>query len=158
MDEGDWRGLVDINATVIVPGTNKSIVVSGNYDYGWEDGVLVGANRVGGAQWYGFAGYVKYIFANCPVMSKTPLLSKSHLGFRGEWFDDADGARTGVDLDTGGANFMGLTTTFGYRPWDTVLVRVEHRYDKADENVFEERGTVDANHQNTFAVDVIVSY
>lgn len=148
-DPGDWRNLIDLNATLeigkIVPGL-VGLSLTGNVDYGWEEDVPT----LGYSKWYGVAGYLRYDFVRWPVMEKW------HLVFRGEWFEDADGFRTGLGART---DFIGLTTTLGWRPWESLLVRFEHRYDKADADVFDVReNSTPKSHQNTVAVNVIVFY
>ncbi len=147
-NESDWRGLVDINATINGWGPLRGLSISGNYDYGWEDNASTDTPAEY-ATWYGFAGYMKYRFQRCP------FLKGKYIAFRGEWFNDAQGARTGL---ANGGSFVGLTTTIGYQPWENLLIRLEHRYDHSSEAVFEERGRRLEEDQHTFAVSVAVFY
>ena len=140
----DWRGLVDIIATVYAWGPLEGLEVTGNYDYGWEDGTSIGY-----ATWYGFAGYLKY------KLARIEALKKWYLGLRGEWFDDHDGVRTGL---AGGQNFIGLTGTLGFQPWENLLMRFEVRYDKADDEVFNKEKEDFSNHQTTVAVDLVMTF
>jgi hypothetical protein len=152
-NESDWRGLIDINATVKAPKDTplEGFSISGNYDYGGEDGgAATGAGPATGgyATWFGFAGYLRYDFV------RTEYLKKWFVAFRGEFFDDEDGARTAI---VSGAEFMELTTTIGFRPWESLLLRLEHRYDKADDEVFSD-GDALGNNFNTIAFDIVVFY
>jgi putative OmpL-like beta-barrel porin-2 len=157
-DNSNWRGLVDVNATVNGWGFLESLSVSGNYDYGWESGVDVhriagGDFHAGDSTWYGFAGYAKYRF-------RSGWREPWYLSFRGEWFNDPDGARTGMFLPAGvepGVDYIELTATLGYRPVDSLLIRLEYRHDQASEAVYA-KGDGFRGYLNTVAVDVVVGF
>jgi putative OmpL-like beta-barrel porin-2 len=161
-DNTNWRGLFDFTATLT---PLDGFDIGGNYDYGYEERVPdpFGGANLGYCTWYGFAGYVKYR----PVFSD--LLKKWYLGFRGEWFNDPEGIRTltrvdnpafsGVNaLSSSGSDFVDLTATIGYQPLESLLVRFEYRWDKADQDVYNDHDGTLRNYQNTFAIDLVVSY
>jgi hypothetical protein len=157
-DNSNWRGLVDINATLT---PIEGFDIGGNYDYGYEENAVFLTSNAGYSTWYGFAGYVKYRF------TKSECLKKWYLGFRGEWFNDPDGIRVGTSTVTGpggttfvrnGNDYIGLTTTIGYQPLESLLLRLEHRWDKSDQDVYNENGGTFRNYQNTIALDLVVFY
>ena len=82
---------------------------------------------------------------------------KAAFSFRGEWFSDPRGARTGV-----GQQLAGLTVTPEYKLADHVVVRAELRRDWSNHDVFERAfvdraqsaGRRDIGHHG-FAVEVV---
>lgn len=76
-NSGDYRYVLDVIFTTKI---GDQLVLTLNGDWGYENHA---ANDGGAAQWYGVAGYLTY-----------PLVADvCNLNVRGEWFDDADGAR-----------------------------------------------------------------
>ncbi|HEX6627846.1 MAG TPA: porin [Gemmatimonadaceae bacterium] len=113
-----------------------------NGDYGTEDGtsrVSPGAD----AKWKGIAGYTTFA-----------LTDKFSIGLRGETFHDDGGARLGTD--TKGVLSEG-TITPTYKFTNHVLLRGEVRYDKANQPILANRGTL-SDKQTTVAANVIFVY
>jgi hypothetical protein len=145
------RTLIDIVAAIYPIPDEKALKFLLNFDWGGEEGAAVGG---GYAQWYGFAGIVRYDFTE-----------QVYVAFRGEAFNDPEGARTGATLGAPGAalddvRLYELTLTLGYKPIDSLLLRTELRYDKANQDVFYHKtgdagGLADENHQTTIAFDAI---
>ncbi len=142
-DNSNNRGILDLTATVTQKiNEDNSISVTGNYDFGWEDGV----GAVGYTEWYGFAGYVRYDY------------KKFFAAIRGEIFVDQDGTRTGLTATNGGGAVAEFTGTLAYRVSEPLLVRAEYRYDKADQPVFEQRGVVETNNMHTVSMDLLFTF
>ncbi len=116
---------------------STSLVLEGYYAE-QENGVVV-AGRRKDVQWHGIAGYVIHDFDD-----------QWGVRLRGEWFRDDDGFFTGLNNSTLGEG----TVTLQYKPVPSLITRVEFRYDKASQNVFQ-FGTRAANHQETLATEVI---
>ncbi|HLE87818.1 MAG TPA: outer membrane beta-barrel protein [Candidatus Brocadiaceae bacterium] len=101
-----------------------------NFDFGTEES---GANDVFGkdtadqklnyktGKWWGFAGIIS--------RDITDIVG---LAFRGEYFDDRDGARRGVD----NLDIWEITFTTNIKIRESLLVRPEVRYDKANQGIF----------------------
>jgi hypothetical protein len=133
----DWRTLLDLIVTCKL---SDELTLGLNADYGWED--IPGS---GDASWYGVAGYASYV-----------LNDRFTLNGRVEWFDDADGTRTGVAAD-----YYEVTVGVTIKPFpddrlgQNLLVRPEVRLDYSDEDVFG-GGTDDT--LVTFGMDAIFSF
>jgi len=145
------RTLVDLVAAIYPIPDEKALKFLLNFDWGGEEGAAVGG---GYAQWYGFAGIVRYDFTE-----------QWYVALRGEAFNDPEGARTGATLGAPGAaitdvRLYEVTLTLGYKPVDNLLLRTEFRYDKANQDVFYHKtgdagGLADENHQATIAFDAV---
>jgi hypothetical protein len=102
-----------------------------NVDYGWEvdEPSLAGTrSRSTNAHWWGYAGYVAYDW--------TESLRTS---LRGEYFRDADGART-LAVGAGAPVSLGeITATVQYKIWKGLVARLEYRHDDANKKVFKIR-------------------
>ncbi|MEM7231163.1 MAG: outer membrane beta-barrel protein, partial [Planctomycetota bacterium] len=123
-DDNDMSHLLDLVADVSIPGL-EGVSLLGGFDwYGDENG----ANY---AQYYSFSGVLKWEFGNFMTASED---DKMYLSFRGEYVDDEKGF---AGLGTGPANMFSLTWTLGYWVTDALLLRVEVRHDKADQQIFE---------------------
>jgi hypothetical protein len=85
-------------------------------------------------QWWGFAGIINQ-----------DLSDAVGVAFRGEYFDDNDGARLGVDA----LNIWEITFTTNIKIRENLLVRPEIRYDEANQDVFNGR-----DNELTTAIDV----
>ncbi len=113
-----------------------------NFDYGTEeDGAMWGGVNNDGTpwegkngQWWGFAGIVSQ-----------DITDAVGLAFRGEYFDDNDGAR----LDVAGLNIWEITFTTNIKIRENLLVRPEIRYDEANQDIFNGR-----DNELTTAIDV----
>ena len=103
-----------------------------NFDYGTEeDGAMFGgvnndATEWAGenGQWWGFSGIISH-----------DITDSVGLAFRGEYFDDNDGARLGVNA----LNLWEVTFTTNIKIRENLLVRPELRYDEANQDVFNGR-------------------
>lgn len=153
-DDGEnGRDLVDLVAKITPTDLLPDFKLLLNFDWGGEEGAAVGG---GYAQWYGFSGIVRQDFA------LTSTEKNWFVALRGEYFDDADGARTGAFGLGEDVALYELTLTLGFKPLENLLLRTEVRYDKADKNVFYHRsgdaGTADENHQTTLAFEAAFLY
>lgn len=106
---------------VAVYNANEQLSFVVNYDYGTQKDAL-GNN--GTAVWQGVAGYANYKFTD-----------QWRLALRGEYFDDQDGFRTGVDQ-----KWKEATLTLAYTPIKHVELRGEVRGDWSNENSFSDTG------------------
>ena len=89
-----------------------------NFDYGTEEGAAVDG---GNGKWWGFAGIVSH-----------DLTDAVGVAFRGEFFDDSDGARRGVD----NLHIWEVTFTTNIKIMESLLIRPEIRYDEANQVIF----------------------
>ena len=122
---GKYRNIFDIVASLKLA---EDLTFSTNFDVVSDD---VGHAATGGfATLWGVSGIVRYDF------SLSSEEKNWYAAFRGEWFDDhdgyANGARTGLQI-------LGLTWTLGYKPIENLLLRTEVRWDKADQNIYDNR-------------------
>jgi hypothetical protein len=102
-----------------------------NFDYGWEidEPSLVGTRGSSTtAHWWGYAAYAAYDW--------TESLRTS---LRGEYFKDADGARTLAIAPGTGVSLWEVTATAQYKIWKGLVGRLEYRHDQADDKVFKIR-------------------
>lgn len=127
----------------------KNLTLGANVDYGWEykEPTLVGAGLSDTtARWWGVAGYAAYDW--------TEQLRTS---VRGEFFRDADSARTlgrAAGLKT---DLWEVTATVQYKIWKGLVARVEYRHDQANEKVFKvvgPFGTPTRKSQDTISLDL----
>ncbi len=109
----DKRSRVLLDTTLIFkPFCDDKLILALNGDFATE----------GGNKWYGAAGYAKYQFAK-----------KWYVGARVEYFNDVDGARTGIrQVLTEG------TVTLNYNLTDTLAARLEFRHDHSNKGVFDD--------------------
>ena len=92
-----------------------------NYDYGFqEDTQTVTPNASSKAKWDGVAGYVNYQFNDMWRIS-----------VRGEYFDDKDGYRTGIEQ-----KWKEGTVTLGFMPAKSTEIRLEARGDVSSKASF----------------------
>ncbi|HQH70713.1 MAG TPA: outer membrane beta-barrel protein, partial [bacterium] len=124
--------------------------VGANFDWAQEENQGAGG---GDAEWIGLAGYARY-----------NILENLYVALRGEWFDDADGARASAFNLTGPGGVVvpdvevwEITATLGYSPVKDLMTRLEFRHDNADQEVFLD-GSGLSDTQNTIAVEVIYSF
>ena len=108
------RNLLDVVATFNVADPLTLIL---NFDYGTQQG---GSASGGKAKWQGLAGYVNY-----------QLNDYWRLSFRGEYFDDKDGYRTGLVQ-----KWKEVTATVAYLINKNFEVRAEVREDRSDKEAF----------------------
>jgi len=149
-DSSHARTLFDLVATVKPIPTFQDLKFLLNFDWAGEQGAAVNG---GYAHWYGFSGITKLDFSLSRESAKD-----WYVAMRGEFFNDADGARTSGLVPNDGLFLYELTFTLGYRPTTFLLLRTEVRYDKADQDVFyhdggSAAGEPNENHQTTLAFD-----
>jgi hypothetical protein len=140
-NSGDYRYLLDVIFTTAI-GDNLTATVNG--DWGYENHA---ANDGGAAQWYGVAGYLGYSLVK----------DVCTLNIRGEWFDDADGAR---GLGTLGSVYeatvgLDIKPLSSNRNFASLHIRPELRYDYSAGSFFA-GGT--KHDQWTAAVDVVFGF
>ena len=156
-EEGNLRSLLDIVAEINmpedVPEALKGLSFILNYDIGGEEKASAEDGQY--AEWYGFAGIAKYDLTNVCNL-KRPM----YIAFRGEVFNDPNGGRVSISNGASrGTDFIGLTSTIGWKPFDNLFLRLEHRYDKAGEKMFTDGNTSNnENHMNTVSADAIVIF
>jgi hypothetical protein len=115
-DQTNVRWLVDaVAAYTGIPGWT----LAANLDVGQEEDAAPGG---GAATWWGLAAYAAYDW--------TPALRTA---VRLEYFEDADGFRTGLGSSLG---VWEATATLQYRVWRGLVGRLEYRHDQADQRVF----------------------
>jgi hypothetical protein len=133
------RNVFDVVA-ILKP--TKTLTVGVNGDYGIENGTSA-VNPGSDATWKGIAGYATFALTN-----------KFSVALRGETFRDEDGVRLGTGTN---ATLSEGTFTPAYKFTDHVLLRGEVRYDKANQPILTERGTL-ADKQTTVGANVIFVY
>lgn len=146
----DLRNLIDIVATY--KATDK-LTLKANYDYGWEaNGAsdFAGYDNEKNASWSGIALYAKY-----------DIKDWWSIAGRCEYFDDADGVRTGfltsATMPISDVELFEYTLTNEFRLWNNFITRLEYRYDKANGQVFL-KDKVTANNQSTISAEVIYKF
>lgn len=114
-NNSDPRTVLDL---VSVFKATDSVTLGLNFDYGSEKGAVAAGET---ATWWGVAGYFK-----------TSLSPSFALAFRGEYFDDQDGARTGT-----AQQLKSLTLTPEFKLTPHLIFRSDLRVDFSDKNIFE---------------------
>jgi Putative beta-barrel porin-2, OmpL-like. bbp2 len=130
------RNLVDLLGTFTL---NDQTTLVLNFDYGTQDGVPL----IGKATWQGLAAYVNYA-----------INDQWKLSLRGEYFDDKDGARTGISQ-----KWKEATLTAAYLPTKNWELRGELRKDSSDKDAFvDSNGSTNKNSQNSFAIEALYKF
>jgi hypothetical protein len=114
-EDDNLRKVGDLVAT-IKPTDKLTFLL--NYDYGHEENVTAGGAN---GHWQGFAGVANYAWTD-----------RFSTAFRAEWFEDADGARTGVEQ-----RLWETTLTAKYLITQHLYVQGEYRHDDSNHSVFE---------------------
>lgn len=110
------RSIADVVATYNV---NDRLSLVASYDWGQQKNYdLLGNN----GQWDGVAGYVNYA-----------INSQWRVSVRAEFLQDRQGF---VTATSGAQTLKESTVTFGYDPTKNFELRLEARYDKADNDLF----------------------
>jgi Putative beta-barrel porin-2, OmpL-like. bbp2 len=126
--KGNPRTVLDLTASYT---GIKNLTLGANLDYGWEvdePSLISTRSSSTTARWYGVAGYVAYDWTE-----------QLRTAFRGEYFRDADGART-LALGAGqSVSLWEITATLQYKIWKGLVGRLEFRHDQADEKAFKVR-------------------
>lgn len=138
-DNRDDRTLVDI---VLGYNPTDQLSLMLNYDYGQEEDAAIEDMENG--SWHGVAGYARYQFNDGYA-----------LAFRGEYFADFDGVRTGTGV--GDIRLWALTLTNEFRLYQDLIARLEYRHDHASDSVFIDSSGA-KNTQDTIAVEVIYPF
>lgn len=123
-----WRELITAVATVTF---FEKLTLVADADFGWQQDVVF--DELGneeGVSWWGIAGYV--------IVDPHPAI---RLALRGEYFDDPDGYRTGLEQ-----KLFEFTPTIILKPFkgliagnkylDNFEARAEFRWDHSDEQYF----------------------
>ena len=132
-----WRNLYDTTVLLTPTGKFNAYV---NFDYG--------RNKSGSglsestAEWYGVAGAAKF-----------QMNDKNAITPRIEWFKDRDGFSTGV-----AQTIKEFTFTYEHRLMQGLFTRIEYRRDWSDQKYFERGSTGSSDHQDTFALGVVVFF
>lgn len=133
---GQFRYLVDFVGSYAA--TDKlSFVVNYDYDH-IKNGVAPGNNAV----YDGVAGYVNY-----------QISPKWLASARGEYFDDSDGAATGV-----AQKWKEATLSLGYLPTEHFEVRGEGRYDWSNKSSFGEKNGGNKSDQYSLELEGIYKF
>jgi len=117
------------------------------YTYGHEANASLGGTR--DATWQGFAGVAAYSWTD-----------RFTTAFRGEWFNDRDGARIGGNFNGTHANVQvgEITFTGAYKFTKMLLGRAEVRQDWSDRNVFQKSSSRADSAQTTIAMELIYTF
>lgn len=132
----DTRNLIDAVATLAVS-EKLSLVL--NVDWATQDNALAPGSD---ADWSGVAGYVNYKFND-----------QWRLSLRGEFFDDADGFRTGITQE-----WKEATVTVAYLPTDSLEFRGEVRGDWSDVDSFQDDDGNAEDNQYSFGLEAIYKF
>lgn len=141
-----WRHFSDLVISVI---PHRRIALLANLNYGYDELILepaTGAYRK--VRWYG-----AMFSAN---LSWTDTLSTA---IRAEWYEDPDGATTGVSDSEGrpqAASLLTGTATLNYSPRPQLSFKLDIRHDNADQALFDYKLSETRRHQTTFALGMIV--
>jgi len=116
------------------------------YTYGHEEKVTASLRN---ATWQGFAAIASYDWTD-----------RFNTAFRGEVFNDRDGARLGGDIPGTHRNVTvsEVTLTGSYKFTKMLLGRVELRQDWADRRFYQKRNTGSDKDQTTFALQAIYAF
>jgi hypothetical protein len=123
-----WRELITAVASVTL---FEKLTLVADADFGWQQDVVF--DELGneeGVSWWGIAGYI--------IVDPHPAV---RLALRGEYFDDPDGYRTGLEQ-----KLFEFTPTIALKPFkgliannkylDNFEARAEFRWDHSDERYF----------------------
>ena len=134
-DSNDRRDLIDVVATVKM---GDAVTFTVNGDWAREEN---GAGDDEDAEWRGIAAYLR-----CQMGSSFAM------NFRAEHFDDRDGVRTGTVQ-----KIWEVTLTPELALTDRMLLRFDLRYDRSNENVFDDDGDA-SRKQMTIALNALYHF
>ncbi len=136
-DLNGMRNLIDLVGTFNVTDALTLVV---NYDWGSQD---KGDPAGGDAKWQGIAGYANY-----------QINDQWRVSLRGEYFDDKQGYRTGVQQ-----KWKEATVTVAWMPIKPLELRLEGRYDKSDKDAFlRSDGVTPTGSQSSFAFEALYKF
>jgi hypothetical protein len=127
------RGVGDVVSTI----TLDPVTISLNGDYGHEDGAALNGTT---EKWYGFSGIIGLALKD---LASIP----AGVYFRGEWFKDDGGGRTGADQ-----TLSEVTITGKYFVTEKLTLWTEYRHDWSTADSFEKNGTVTTTDPTTGVV------
>ena len=138
-----------VNDLVLLWKPTEQLQLMLNYDYGWEDDAVALTKN---ANWTGLAEYIRY-----------QLTDWWALAFRGEWFHDANGVRTGFSSGINGVagndvNLYEYTFTNEFKVFKNLITRLEYRHDQSSERIFRSGDLAQRSHQDTIGVQVIYPF
>jgi hypothetical protein len=119
-NSSNWRKGINV---VVSQKLTDQLTLFGQGDYGHEDDAAP-LDATEDAEWWAVGGWLLY-----------EVNDKVGFGFRGDYLDDKDGARTSLSPFTApfplnsGNRLWSLTLTLNTKFWEHVLVRPEFRYD-----------------------------
>lgn len=128
------RGVVDVVGSFKLTEDLGFIL---NFDWGSEDEASV-VNPGRHAPWVGASGIITYQI--------DPRFSTA---LRGEWFEDAEGARTGTAQD-----LWEITVDFKAMLSEYIYTRIEYRHDESDEPVFTSGKNIFLSGNDSVAVEL----
>jgi hypothetical protein len=138
-----------VDTSVVYTGLPRTTLAL-NFDVAGEENdpalVALGARRNTNSNWGGVAAYAAYDWTKS---FRTAL--------RAEYFDDADGVRTGILTPGRRLNLYEVTATAEYKIWRGLVTRLEYRHDEANRRVFslQNHGTTPTSRaQDTLTVDL----
>lgn len=135
---GQWQNEVELQ---LVHNVNRRLTLVSETNFGSDK--RDPANELNTSWWYGTSGF--------GIVHVHRLLD---VNTRAEWFDDADGSRTGKK-----ANYGETTAGLNFMPKRAFNLRPEFRYDLANNAVFGPAGTSRlVSHQWTFAFDAMLKF
>jgi len=135
---GQWQNEVELQA---VHNVNRRLILVSETNFGSDK--RDPGNNLNTSWWYGTYGM--------GIVHVHRLLD---VNTRAEWFDDADGSRTGKK-----ANYGEMTAGLNFMPKRALNLRPEVRYDLASNAVFGPAGTSKLqSHQWTFAFDAMLKF
>ena len=131
---GQYRTLVDLVGNVTI----GDLGINLNFD--WAEDQAGNPSTGGYGAYWGTAGIIRYDFA------MTSSKKNWYIAGRGEYYDDMDG----VTIQGDGIKIYDLSGAIGYQPFESLLLRTEARFDKADQDVYESGSS---NNQTTLSFD-----
>jgi hypothetical protein len=133
--ESDMRGLIDLVAS-FSPSDGLDLMF--NADWGTEDNATADGSD---AEWWGAAAYIDAM-----------LTETFGVAGRAEFFSDTDGVR-GINSD------VWEVTITGHQAYgDNAMARLEARYDKAADEIFEDGDGDSQDDQITLAAEMIFTF